>query len=126
MELLATLVAAKLWTPISEHISRGTCWISDGSFDKLRQRNCVIQLEWVPREHNQLADDLTNEKFDSFPRARRVHWEGRDASWLVLDQLLVKSKELLNNLHTAKLSSLSGNVVNKTSQKRKLKCLDPW
>ena len=35
--------------------------------EPLWSRSCEPNLQWIPREKNQLADDLTNEKFDSFP-----------------------------------------------------------
>ena len=34
--------------------------------ETLRLRNCELGLEGIPREHNQLADDLTNEDFSKF------------------------------------------------------------
>ncbi len=36
--------------------------------ETLRPRSCEPNLQWIPREKNQLADDLTNEKFDSFEK----------------------------------------------------------
>ena len=37
---------------------------------------------------NQLADDLTNEKFDSFEARLRIPLKGEELKWLVLDRLL--------------------------------------
>ena len=33
------------------------------SSEKLSAKNCELQLQWVRRDPNQLADDLTNENF---------------------------------------------------------------
>ena len=31
--------------------------------EELSHRNCELQLQWIRRDINQLADDLTNEEF---------------------------------------------------------------
>ena len=92
LELLATLVAVRLWTKTDSR-SNGVCWIRAGTDNQsntyaiskmmstkyplatllvmelsetLRARSCELNLHWIPRDRNQLADDLTNEKFDAF------------------------------------------------------------
>ena len=106
LEMLATLIAARLWARGLSKGGRGKCWIK-GSTDNLsnayavskwmstkypltvlimelsetlRTRDCELCLEWVPREKNQLADDLTNEKFDHFPMELRVRLVGGDTN----------------------------------------------
>ena len=80
LELLATLIAVRLWAKESQGGSKGVCWIKAGTdnlgniyavnkwmstkfpltllvmelSETLRARNCLINLEWVPREQNQL------------------------------------------------------------------------
>ena len=34
--------------------------------EELSAKNCELQLQWIRRDLNQLADDLTNENFASF------------------------------------------------------------
>eukprot|EP00435_Cladocopium_sp_Y103_P068936 s20_g32.t1 len=92
LELLATLVAVKLWMPTDRKDLQATCWLK-GMTDNLsntfavskwmstkfpltifvmelseclRKGRCFLKLGWVPRDSNQMADDLTNLKFDSF------------------------------------------------------------
>ena len=95
LELLATLVAVR---------SREVCWIRTGTDNQsntyavskmmstkfpltllvmelsetLRSSCCELSLDWIPREKNQLADDLTNEKVDHFPMNCRMRWIGGD------------------------------------------------
>ena len=59
----------------------------------LRSRSCELNLHWIPREKNQLADDLTNEKFDSFPMDHRKHFVGGGTKWIILEEMIYKSKE---------------------------------
>ena len=45
--------------------------------EELEARNCELQLQWVRRDLNQRADDLTNEKVDHFsPDFRLPGWQG--------------------------------------------------
>ena len=100
----------RLWTKDLGVASTGTCWIRAGTDNQgntyavnklmstkfpltllvlelsetLRLRNCELGLEWIPREHNQLADDLTNEDFSKFPGERRVQWVGGNTKWTCL------------------------------------------
>ena len=62
--------------------------------ETLRTRDCELNLQWVPRDLNQLADDLTNQKFDSFPSDKRIQFVGGDTKLLVLDSLMHKAQEL--------------------------------
>ena len=149
LELLATLVAVRLWTEGLGHPGLGTCWIRAGTDNQgntyavnklmstkfpltllvlelsetLRRRGCELNLEWIPREFNQLADDLTNEDFTKFPMDRRVKGVGGDTKWYVLDQLMSKSNEFFSELQKAKLE-IKG-VKRKRSPKEKKK-LEPW
>ena len=98
LELLATLIAVRLWDPCNGQQGRGAVWARAGTDNQsnsyavskmmttkypltllvmelseaLRTRRCELSLEWIPRDLNQLADDLTNEKFDAFPEEKRV------------------------------------------------------
>ena len=66
--------------------------------ETLRTRDCELNLQWVPRDLNQLADDLTNQKFDSFPLDKRIQFVGGDTKWLVLDRLMHKAQEFHEEL----------------------------
>ncbi len=53
--------------------------------ETLRPRSCQLNLHWIRREKNQLADNLTNENFDSFPMDRRKRSIGGDTEWIILE-----------------------------------------
>ena len=40
--------------------------------EELTFKRCELKLHWLRRDENQLADDLTNEKFDSFDSEFRI------------------------------------------------------
>ena len=44
--------------------------------EELSAKNCELQLQWIRRDLNQLADDLTNENFASFDPNFRVDLRG--------------------------------------------------
>ena len=114
LELLASLVAVKLWMPRDRKHVYAEGWLR-GNTDNLantyavskwmstkfpltifvmelsgslREGKCYLQLDWVPRDSNQMADDLTNLKFDSFESQQRVRWDPRKQRWCVLDTFL--------------------------------------
>ncbi|CAL1153955.1 unnamed protein product [Cladocopium goreaui] len=91
--------------------------------ETLRLRNCELGLEWIPREYNQLADDLTNEDFSKFPGERRVQWVGGNTKWYVLDGLMDKAKEFFTELQKAKLENKGKKKRASPKQKKKL---DHW
>ena len=102
LELLATLVAVKLWVP--ESTAKKTTKVAIRGYtgnksneallkkamttkfpstlvlmetaEELSAKNCELQLQWIRRDLNQLADDLTNENFASFDPEFRVKLEG--------------------------------------------------
>ncbi|CAE7909221.1 unnamed protein product, partial [Symbiodinium sp. KB8] len=47
--------------------------------------------QWILRDINQLADDLTNEEFANFDPALRRPLKREDFTWRILDRLLVQS-----------------------------------
>ena len=152
LELLATLIAARLWAKDLPKGSRGKCWIK-GKTDNLsnsyavskwmstkypltilimelsetlRTKDCELNrlnLEWVPRESNQLADDLTNQKFDSFPKDKRVQFVGGDTKWLVLDRLMHKAQEFHEELTREKKRKTSDPNPKGVNKKKKI---EPW
>ena len=146
LELLATLIAVRLWAPHSDKPGRGAAWVRAGTDNQsnsyavskmmstkypltllvmelsetLRTRNCELMLEWIPRERNQLADDLTNEKFDSFPERKRVKAIGGDTKWLVLERLMAKATEFFQELQKEKSEAKERPMVKTKGKKRKL------
>ena len=61
--------------------------------ESLRLGRCFLKLQWVPRESNQMADDLTNLKFDAFDLDARVRWRPEEQSWCVLEKFMKHARE---------------------------------
>ena len=149
LEMLATLIAVRLWAKGLPVGGKGKCWVK-GSTDNLsnayavskwmstkypltilimelsetlRTRDCELNLQWVPRDLNQLADDLTNQKFDSFPSVKRVQFVGGDKKWLVLDSLMHKAQEFHEELAREKKRKISNPKPKGANTKRKM---EPW
>ena len=91
--------------------------------ETLRTRVCELNLQWVPRDLNQLADDLTNQKFDSFPSDKRIQFVGGDTKLLVLDSLMHKAQEFYEELAREKKREISNPKPKGANKKKKI---DPW
>ena len=56
----------------------------------------------MKRDDNQLADDLTNEKFDSFDKEFRVPLKGEDMQWRILEKLTSSADRFYQELKARK------------------------
>ena len=108
LELLATLVAIKIWGGESQggmvaHMEAFTD-NQGNSFalrkgmstkypltllmmkmaEELRQKNLRLDLKWTKRDNNVGADSLTNEDFSDFSKELRVEVKEEDLRWRVL------------------------------------------
>ena len=148
LELLATLVAVKIWVPSSERrqstrmaikgytdnqsnealIKRymttkfPSCLVLMEIAEELSSKRCDMRLTWIRRDLNQLADDLTNEKFDSFEARLRVPLKGEELRWLVLDKLLGHADGYYSELLDRK-SKRGRGPLRRFGKSRKL---NPW
>ena len=120
LELLATLMAIILfkshWQPDSSGMVYGT-GITDNkgnSFavqkmlstkfpltvllielsEQLRSCSIEMHLEWLRRDDNQEADDLTNQKFSKFSPENRIQVDPSKIDWLVLPELMSSGQDL--------------------------------
>ena len=144
---LATLIAMKLWIPDSE--DRQTSRVALRGFtdnqsnealvkkamttkypsslvllelaEELAAKKCDLSLTRIRRDLNQLADDLTNEKFDMFDPEFRVALKGEDMRWRVLDKLLSCADNFYSKLKKRKAAPIG--PARKAGKVRKL---DPW
>ena len=66
--------------------------------EELTAKRCELKLQWLRRDDNQLADDLTNEKFDSFDKEFKVPLKGADIQWRILDNLTRSAESLYQEL----------------------------
>ena len=147
LELLATLIAVKLWVRDSDE--RQSSRVATRGFtdnqsnealvkkamttkypsslillelaEELAAKKCDLNLIWIRRDWNQLADDLTNEKFDSFDPEFRVPVKGDEIEWRVLDKLLNCADSFYGELKKRKAAPIG--PVRKAGKIRKL---SPW
>ena len=147
LELLATLIAVKLW--IRDSDDRQSSRVAMRGFtdnqsnealvkkamttkypsslillelaEELAAKKCDLNLIWIRRDWNQLADDLTNEKFDSFDPEFRVPLKGDEIEWRVLDKLLNCADSFYGELKKRKAAPIG--PVRKAGKIRKL---SPW
>ena len=129
LEMLATLVALKLWSRVSKQKSFSTVWIRGRTDNQsntaalkkwmstkfpltliimelsetLRSCGRFLDLAWLPREQNQLADDLTNENFRCFPDHLRKRWNAAGEKWMVLSYFAEKPHEFYNEIAKRKI-----------------------
>ena len=90
--------------------------------EELAQKNCELQLQWIRRDINQLADDLTNEEFKEFDSGQRIDLRGEDFQWRILDRLLAHADNSYQELGTRKREA-PARMPKFSSKVRKL---DPW
>jgi len=90
--------------------------------ETLRRGNCLLSLDWVRRDNNELADDLTNLVFDKFEMKSRVRWKPEAQEWHVLNQFLEHSKGFHNEMKKRKAEVLPPVAQGKKTRKK----LSPW
>ena len=149
LELLATLVATKLWMPRDGGSRKATCWLRGKTDNQsntyaltkfmstkfpltiflmelaetLRLGGCALKLDWVRRDCNQLADDLTNGKFDSFDQATRIRWNPEKEQWIVLEDFMNHAATFHSEMSKRKLEPLERNSE---KRRRTQSGLSPW
>ena len=122
LELLATLVALKLWLRGAGDTAeihaeaftdnKGNAFILRKGLstkfpvtllvievaETLRRHDAYATLTWVRRDGNELADALTNEDFSSFSLQHREDLGKEPFRWFVMDELLKGSEKLFNEI----------------------------
>ena len=66
--------------------------------EELRHERVSLALDWVPRDENQEADDLSNMKVDGFSPERQIHVKGQGLVWRVLPELMAASQTLYEQM----------------------------
>ena len=148
LELLATLVGVRLWVPdgdakktsrvairgytdnqSNESLLRKAMTTKFPSTlilmelaEELSAKNCELQLQWIRRDLNQLADDLTNENFASFDPNFRIDLEGEALEWRVLGRLVGYATSYFEELGEAKRTK----KVHATRFAKRARKLGPW
>ena len=126
LEMLATLVAVKIWAPVIKGRMQakitaktdnqgngfvlkkfmtskypGTVLLMEMA-EELRYHDVSLDLQWVRRDSNQVADDLTNLEFGKFSMGRRIELEEADVKWKVFDKLDGERKSLYDHIQGIK------------------------
>ena len=70
--------------------------------EELRSKDLRLDLEWVRREENVDADDLSNENWSNFSIEMRDERRPDEMGWKVLDRLQQKGQELYQEIQELK------------------------
>jgi hypothetical protein len=97
----------------------------------LEDRNLVLNADWVPREWNAQADDLTNSRFDGFSPELRRTFDFKHNRFKVFDDLIVAGAAFHESANASRLAVKShgarrGGGGVKRSRQASLKERDPW
>ena len=94
--------------------------------EELTAKRCELKLHWLRRDENQLVDDLTNEKFDSFDKEFRVPLNGADIQWRILDKVTESAEGFYQELKAMKEEGRAKPPRFKKLASSKKKRLAPW
>ena len=93
--------------------------------EQLRDKNLNLGLSWTPRDQNEEADDLTNEKFGRFSPSPRIKVNLEAISWKILPEMLALSEDLYKRVQEEKLKPTRDEGKKKRKEKT-LKEKQPW
>jgi hypothetical protein len=104
--------------------------------EQLQLRNRLLDLRWQPREMNQAADDLTNEKFEAFSLKNRLSLSLSSMPWLVLPKRMTDAGDLHRIMEQKKIDREASSKKETANAKRTflpvkrkalgLRVTDPW
>ena len=81
--------------------------------EALTAKWCELKLHWIRRDDNQLADDLTSEKFDSFDKEFRIPFKRENMGWRILDKLIAGAEGFHQEIKARKGQSPLASKVNR-------------
>ena len=92
----------------------------------LARRGLWLELDWVPREDNQPADDLTNSEFGRFDLSKRIpfHWSKLPCD--VLSSLLQEGKSFEAEMKLRKRSKTQPDLHHSARRFRKRRKASVW
>ena len=90
---------------------------------QLQDLQVDLDLQWVPRDQNSLADSLTNLDFESFDKDLRMDLELKDLGFKILPALMALASEIDEEIIQKKTSK---EVARKTPVERKMRLTQPW
>ena len=86
-----------------------------------------LNLKWVPRDENKLADALTNEDFSSFTPSKRVRAKLDQDTFPTLFCMLGEAKKLFDEVESTKAErAKQARAWPKIPNHKRLKVAQPW
>ena len=85
-----------------------------------------LSLQWIPREQNEEADDLSKERFDRFDPAKRIEVDLEEIGFKVIPRLAEVAGQLDEEIRLRKTSKKEGVATQKTPAEEKLRMTQPW
>ena len=155
LELLGTLLAIMVFDYDYNKLSKFTCTITGATdnqgmalltqklmstkwpvapvlmelSEQMRRRRLELNLRWIPRGDNDLADAITNEDFSRFSQEKRIPVDAAGLKWLFLPEALKWSKEIYDIAHQPKdrkRTTVTFWRGAKLSAAKRLRTTDPW
>jgi len=96
---------------------------------QLRKRELGLNLYWVPRDQNELADGLTNGDYSAFDPARRIEVDPSQLQYEVLPKMLEVSRQIYSEVQQQREKRKEQKDHDAPQKKRpaeKLRQTNPW
>lgn len=94
---------------------------------QLERRELELQLDWVTRDQNEEADELTNMDFGRFAAHRRIPVQLEDMKWEVLDDLLRVADDLYSEVRARRAERTHASRPSaRIRPDQRLRQRDPW
>ena len=103
---------------------------------EMKKRRMLLRAQWLPRDENQEADDLTNMEFRHFDPAKQIKVNLDDLGFELMDSLFAEGDKYIEALDLARANekrkaeartTRESQRDRKEAKKRpKLKETDPW
>ena len=90
---------------------------------QLQEYDLTLDLQWIPREQNVEADDLTNGRFDSFSAENEIKVEMQDLNFKVLHQLMSLAESIDHEIVQKRTSKPTAAYVDPS---KKMRITQPW
>ena len=92
----------------------------------MEDKGIVLHLDWVPRNQNEEADALSNERFEGFDLSKRVEVNVENLPFYVLPKLIEIADDLYGRVWEARKCVDQKAVHTAPRKARPLRERDPW
>ncbi len=93
---------------------------------QMEARNLKVDFNWLPRDLNQEADDLSNGLTDAFEPSLRVDLDVSRIRWLALDRIMAAGADFEAHRREAKTGDVPGTRRGKRGKQERLRVTHPW